>query len=578
MKRALCLTSRGTDLLLTVSGLLLMSANALAGTYYIAASGSDSNNGTGTATPWLHAPGMPKCTANCASHTPVAGDRFIFRGGDTWHFGNPSAAPYTGGTWSFKDWWGTRATCIYQGAQTGCIYYGVDQTWFAGGSWARPILTGDNPTSASPVATCTYQTAGGTNAMVITAPNSIFDNFELTGLCGTTESASQGTSNTHIAYYGTGIGGDGTSFLTNLYIHGWTETTAIVNANKYACNILGGGYNGLQVITTLVIDGSDSNAGVCTWGQYPSFYHFTDSIIRYTSDGVGQWCHDVHDVIFEHIVSLNNKPGANHTNIFECNVDSTGNAPGQPQNTPNVFYNNIVRHSESDVGVWFCPNTMPEYWFNNLFYDVRGEGLSVAGPSQYPGCTHTGGQWMFNNTFVDLGQPLVCHGTGSDTTGGIYLTALNNHLINTTWDGTGCTGGASSATNVSLTTATASSQGYVSGAGTYRTSNCASDSTKPCAPTVASAGTVGTGGNHQAYCTALAAFSSEYAIGIQAASACKYGTTDGCGYDVVNHKMNCPAQTAMARPSSGAWDAGAYQYDTGNLLPDPPSSLVVVVH
>ena len=41
--------------------------NALAATtHYIAANGSDSNNGTGKTTPWLHAPGMPSCSATCA--------------------------------------------------------------------------------------------------------------------------------------------------------------------------------------------------------------------------------------------------------------------------------------------------------------------------------------------------------------------------------------------------------------------------------------------------------------------------------------------------------------------------------
>ncbi len=44
--------------------------SAFATTYYIAANGSDSNNGTSKTTPWLHAPGMPSCTGTCASTTP----------------------------------------------------------------------------------------------------------------------------------------------------------------------------------------------------------------------------------------------------------------------------------------------------------------------------------------------------------------------------------------------------------------------------------------------------------------------------------------------------------------------------
>ena len=54
-------------LILTVS---LITASASATTYYIAANGSDSNNGTSKTTPWLHAPGMPNCTSNCACDDP----------------------------------------------------------------------------------------------------------------------------------------------------------------------------------------------------------------------------------------------------------------------------------------------------------------------------------------------------------------------------------------------------------------------------------------------------------------------------------------------------------------------------
>ena len=49
-----------------------------AATYYVAANGSDSNNGTSEATPWLHAPGMSTCTATCASTTISAVTRSSF--------------------------------------------------------------------------------------------------------------------------------------------------------------------------------------------------------------------------------------------------------------------------------------------------------------------------------------------------------------------------------------------------------------------------------------------------------------------------------------------------------------------
>src|SRR5437660_9133415 len=120
--------------LLTLLVLAVISS-ASATTYYIAANGSDSNNGTSKNTPWLHAPGMKTCSSACASANPKPGDQFIFRGGDTWHFG-ASTAPSTGGTWTWS-WSGSSTGCNYPGATSACIYIGVDQTWFSGSSWVR---------------------------------------------------------------------------------------------------------------------------------------------------------------------------------------------------------------------------------------------------------------------------------------------------------------------------------------------------------------------------------------------------------------------------------------------------------
>src|SRR5437879_6293650 len=78
----------GPLLLLTLSLALLLTAAtaAQAATYFIDdAGGSDSINGTSTSTPWKRAPGMQGCTATCAATTPQPGDRFILKGGVTWH-------------------------------------------------------------------------------------------------------------------------------------------------------------------------------------------------------------------------------------------------------------------------------------------------------------------------------------------------------------------------------------------------------------------------------------------------------------------------------------------------------------
>src|ERR1035437_251590 len=100
--------------------------------YYVSAAGSDSAAGTTEGTAWLHAPGMPNCSGSCATVQSGFGSAgsiihvgIIFRGGDSWHFGNSSATPYTGGEWQWF-WQGTTASCVYEVSTSGCNYIGVD--------------------------------------------------------------------------------------------------------------------------------------------------------------------------------------------------------------------------------------------------------------------------------------------------------------------------------------------------------------------------------------------------------------------------------------------------------------------
>lgn len=540
--------------------------------YFIAANGSDSNSGTSESSPWLHSPGMPNCTGKCASVTPSSGKGFILRGGDTWHFGNSSLSPYTGGEWMISNWGG--GTCSYEGATSGCIYWGVDKSWYSGTSWQRPIMNGDNPTSTSLVSSCAYQVGSSNNAISV-YNGDYLDNFEMVGFCSSRNPASTGPGEDIWISYG----GTGSLFETNLYIHGWTATTAAGSSNNtIPCTLIGGSTQSTaqQFLIANVIDGSDSNPGACAWGTFPMFTHMKDSLVRYTTQGVGQNCHDIHDNIFEYI-SNPNLP--THGNILECNGEASGS-------TPNVFYNNIMRHinsnffSSGQVGWWFCPNTTADYWFNNLAYDTGGHGdgnlWAIAGTTQYPSCTNTGKQYMFNNTLSGAIQP--CHLSGSNPTGGQYLYVYDEHLLNTPYDGTGCNGGAANASNVSMTWAVGNSQGYLTGsAGSTDSDTCANESTKPCSPTSQTNSTVNAGVNEQAYCTALASYSGEIAIGTDAANACKYGTTDGCSYNTTTHTMTCPAQPAVARPTSAAWDAGTYQFsNTGT--PGTPQNLTGTLH
>ena len=110
-----------------VGALVIFDAStALAATYYIDyASGSNSNAGTSKSAPWKSHPYMQTssaCTGGAApTYSHAAGDAFIFKGGVSW----PAAC--------FQ-------MTIAAGGSSASVrdYYGVDPSWYAGGSWARP--------------------------------------------------------------------------------------------------------------------------------------------------------------------------------------------------------------------------------------------------------------------------------------------------------------------------------------------------------------------------------------------------------------------------------------------------------
>ncbi|HUB09701.1 MAG TPA: hypothetical protein VMB50_22030 [Myxococcales bacterium] len=563
--------------------------------YFIAANGSDSNTGTcetptGSCTgPWQHAPGMPACTASCAAvqtagvgGANMGGLGFIFRGGDTWHEGNGSASPYTGGSFDIYDWFtyaynNPFTSCSYEGDQSGCLYVGVDKSWYAGATWARPILTGDNPATGLTLdfaPSCAYtvpnpgpgNTGGsfGHNDLVVMASFTILDDLELTGLCANDTTPS---GDTYVAAGSSGCNYPAEHFLENVYLHGWSATSNAGGGSTHPLTLLTGGECSGSVYDHIVIDGSDSNPEVAAWGTFPTFEHMQYSMVRYTGQGVGAACHDVHDNVLEHMY---NTLYDGHTNVFECNSgeDLAG--------APNVFYDNVFRHNDPSlynaVGWWFprSSGTTPTvYVFNNLIYDAYGTGIGEAwdvscgqGGTECPGPFPP--IYFFNNTSLDT-SPFPCYmSTYPNEASTAYV--YNNQLINTGWDGTGpvtCNGGPGSPSNLSMTDAEATAAAYTTGVGgTAQNGNdCANDATTPCGPTSPGSPTVGAGVNLASYCATLASFTSEEAIGVDAATACLHGTTDACAYDDVNHVMNCPAQLPVPRPmeDAGAWDVGIYQ-------------------
>jgi hypothetical protein len=544
------------------------SAGGTAGgrTFYIAANGNDSNNGTSKTTPWLHAPGMPNCTATCKTITPQPGDSYIFRGGDTWHFGNPNAVPYTGtmasGNGSGCDagnscGWSIGGPSNGWGSLSGSpIYFGVDQTWYnsavCGGSWCRPIMNGDNPPSTSAVASCTYDQRGFSFLQSwTTSVNYTIDNFEWTGLCW-------GGANENPTYVGIGNHFSNSTtnrVIENNYFHGWTHVT-------YSCSLGGDGEPVGNCQGGQAISGpSDSTAGV---GDTITHNVFDGSDADQKSfSGILFGGYIVEDNVFTNMAQgaiLNN----NHVwaNNLEQNIygysDGVAHGNGIEMNTEyqavNVFYNNVFRNffpggqGCGNVMVWAFPITT-DYEFNNIAY---GFNCSSAGNfwDMGPGTTSQGTNFtanIFNNTWVIP--------SGSGDFGGTGATAnfVNNHCV-LPGGGTGASCYSSAAgkgtmnysNDVVQTPSAASTQGYTS------------TQTFAYSPTSASDATVGAGANEQAYCNAMLGSSDPV---LQAAgAACRSGTGYACTYNTTNHTVSCPANTLVARPTSGAWDAGAYQY------------------
>lgn len=522
--------------------------------YFIAANGSDANSGSSESSPWLHAPGMPSCTGNCAAHTPVAGEGFIFRGGDTWHFKNTGAAPYTGGKWIWT----------WSGNSSGGIYVGVDKTWYTGASWTRPIMSGDNATSTSPVSSCTYDESTFNFLNLATTSYNTFDNLEFTGLCW---HGNQANANESICCAGY-IAWNGTSStpsnntLENFYIHGWTHVS-------FSCSTSGGeptgncdgafGITGSadssfgigDQIIGVVIDGSDSDPHSLMGIQW-ACYDVHDSVIRYNSNGaVCNNNHTWHDNLEEYIEQSGD--GVTHSNAVEFNTEST-------TSSINLFYNNIDRHlftgggCTGEVAVWITPQTS-EYIFNNLEYDkdCNANFFDLTAGSGW-------NAYVFNNTWV-LPDSGAVNANPSGTTAYWY----NNHcLVPGGGTASSCYAGSGTLhylTNVVQDTTVASGQGYVA------------TETFAYSPTAQGNATVGTGTNEQAYCSALssAGFSD-------AATACQSDTKYSCTYDTTSRSVSCPARTPVLRPASGPRDVGAFQFSSSQAqAPQPPSGLRATV-
>jgi hypothetical protein len=471
----------------------------MSSTRYVAANGNDLNDGGTKSTAWLHAPGMSGCSGNCASYNPAAGDSIILRGGDTWN--NQGI---------FFSW---------SGSSTASIYIGVDQTWYAGSSWNRPIFTANGTSST--------QFAFAGNYLIL-------DNIEFTGLY---------FDNPSNPVHYIDLRASTHSQITNSYFHGWTHGGTSDNCML----IYGQSADSTDAVLDSVFDGSDTTGGgnscYAIYGLpgeigFNYFNKLPNAYVGYA------W--SFHDNLIDYL-SLSFDTTA-HGNMFENNTS--------PANT--VIYNNVLRHGSaagSNVTLWDAatsPNT--DYIFNNVIYDTTTANVIDFGA---PLSGLSGSELFFNNTVEcgpDSNPAAIC-------AGGVRQSATmdNNHLVGPSSTGNGNTytlagGSLSENDDLAETKTLANSQGYTV--------------TNGFAPTSPTNPTVGTGLNLATTCNAIP--------NSAARSACLQTTTFACAYNSSNHTVSCPAIAPITRPPSGAWDIGAYEFTSSGGPPPPPTNLSAI--
>jgi hypothetical protein len=561
-----------------------LSSLGITSCYFVSAGGLDTNAGTTEGAAFLHSPGMQNCSNSCAAVTLAAGLGIIFRGGDTYHFGNSSLTPYAGVVSTCADNGNNAAgLCIddIDGSSSHPIYYGVDPTWFTGGSWVRPILTADNPlcnsgtTGTLPdgatctgttdsfgqpsyhVSACGYQ-VGNTNNLVDVGFSEyiIVDSFEMTGLCQSHVGQPFG-SDVFLQYEGD----QGPTTFQNNYIHGATHlqyaakngsagctgSTVCTNLFAFQGSVIVGSVG--ETIVFNVVDFVDSDpggSGLC----FDGFYNVAYNVFRYTTQCIPNPLFTFHDNLYEYFFENG------HSNVIES-LD-----PG----TTNAIYNNVFRHIENllssggGVFLWLGPQTgSTDYIFNNIGYDLGGmELLNIGGD----GVTNNTGNYVFFNNAWQTNVANTILSCQLQSTGS--TTDTNNYYVDDETPYVSCP---------SLTKTTSLCQSNTSG-GTSTACPLYSDAnttphfdqytgseTFAYSPVASTNSTVGAGTNERsAYCGALTT------AGLTAAAtACESDTTYGVSYAGSGAFPVYPARTANSRPSSGAWDIGVYEFSGAPL-------------
>lgn len=483
-------------------------------TYYIDfTNGANTNPGTKT-NPWKSHPYMRSATGCTTSGSPpsythVAGDQFIFKGGEQW----PAAC--------------FQMNVTLGGSGSGTMdYYGVDKTYFSGSSWVRPQFNLNNTAPSS-----NGGLSGSHNVVTVSSSFTNWDNIEIVGqfIIGGHSSGNSGWDSG--LYFSAGGSGAG-HVVQNVYFHDWVSDTS--NINLGFSNAAGGvGQNGSSY-TVHDSTFSDQNGQDLTRGVGLSFggcFQNASGAYRnhcsYVSQGaVNFFGAGIHDNEFDHITDaccVSPYTNGIHTNVIEMLTGSAG--------TP--IYNNLI-HDNNPVGVTILACSSANI-YNNVLWNNHAPVVSIDTGTGFCPNPQSNTANVYNNTVVCTTFQ-GCFSVNNKTSTLGTLNLQNNHWVSenasaTCYNSTGCATvtNLTASNNVQQTSAQAAAQGY--------------NQSNKYIPTGISGITVKAGADLHTLCSGnLSALCSD------PESAPWFGGT------------------SIARPNGG-WDSGAYQFPTGNSNP-----------
>jgi hypothetical protein len=521
------------------------------------AGGSDNNSGTTEAVPWQHAPGMANATGNAASHTPTAGEGWIFKGGVTVDYhAYPMNVPW-GGVSGEPD------------------YMGYDPGWYGGSSWARPIFNGGGSGG--------YNTANQSLLTDVAHHSShlVIDNLEFTGIYFGSACSNSGPNTCGaISQYGY-QGSDVNWEIKNVYVHGWSHCSF-----SGACGDPGNEVSflwanqdrtGASSIHDSVIDGADSSRDCCNamaaWAEYNNY-------IAYVDNAEFGEINLFHDNVISNMVPPSNGVHGNCIHLFGSS------------NVTELIYNNYVsclNTGTPDEMFLVEEDSATLYAFNNvLVKDGHGTMFELGVNSGTGASDH---YYIFNNTSECGAEPAPASSclTGKNGTNGPNVIAADNFFVTSNGNQTTVLKESGSSWNLSLpspqdtVTCAGGVGGHQTNFGGYQicapigsgngTGNLNLSETYPFAPQDGTAAaTVGTATGNNAFCATIAG------INAAAGNACLSDTTLGVAYDTTGHTVSFPARIPVQHSQTGTWQNGAYEFGQSAAAPSAPTGLSAVVN